>query len=332
MKILFAPFSLIFAGLSFLRWKFFRIGILKSGKAPAPVVSVGNIALGGTGKTPCVIWLAKELKDRDYDPAILTRGYKKKIKGRMIIDSDSSEAALAGDEPAMMAMALGTIPIAADADRLGSAKILGGNDKRIFILDDGFQHLRLKRDFDLVLLRGDDPFGGGHFTPWGTLRDGLWRIPEADAIVIVGNIEKFDKEKIIPTNKPIFFAEKKASNIRTLTGKRLPLDVLKGVKVVAFTGIAHPENFGETSKSLGAELAEIVPFADHHQFKPSDIKGVERIAERHRADILITTEKDAVRLAGIEPRLTTYVVSIELEFDKPEELIGLILKKIGYER
>ncbi|RKZ30363.1 tetraacyldisaccharide 4'-kinase [bacterium] len=329
MSWILAPISAIFAVVSYIRWRLYRWRILPQKKAPGPVVSVGNIGMGGTGKTPCAIWLAAELKSRGFEPAILTRGYRRTRKERMLIIGDAPEAALAGDEPALMARKLPDIPIAVDADRAASAKEIGEANRRVFILDDGFQHLKLDRDFDIVLLPGNDLLSGEHFFPWGNLRDGRWRLSEADTVILVGERASIKDISYLGLNVPIFTAKKKPVSVMTITGQHLPLRELEGSRVVAFAGIANPSGFKETLESIGAEIAAIVPFPDHHRYSARDIKRIEAVAENKRVDILVTTEKDAVRLVGHQFRLQTYVVSIEFAVDRAEELIEIITEKIG---
>ena len=329
MKRLFAPIlSALFAGGSYVRWKLFRWGIKRACCAPAPVVSIGNIALGGTGKTPCAIWLARALRDRGYFPAILTRGYGRSSRRRLIFEGDIPTARLAGDEPALMAEKLPEIPIAVHPDRCGSAREIGGGEGRLFILDDGFQHLRLARDFDLVLLpAGKNPFSGGHFFPWGRLRDGLWRLQEADAILMVGEGNIPAELRFLAPDVPVFEADKAFTGLKTLAGKAVPPMVLSEIGVIAFAGIASPQSFVETVKGIGAQVRGTLWFGDHHRFKTDDLRRVEKVAERFDADILVTTEKDAVRMVGLEPRLETYIVSIELKVKEEDKLLNLILEK-----
>ncbi len=329
MRWLFAPISALFAAGSFIRWKLYRRGLLHSFKAPAPVISVGNIALGGTGKTPCVIWLARQLESRGFNPVILTRGYRRKAKGRMFINGDVPEAPLAGDEPALMARQLppNTL-IVVDPDRAGSAREVRGGRNRVFILDDGFQHLRLKRDFDIVLLPADNPLSNGHFAPWGGLRDGQWRLKEADAIILVGTEHNSKEISELGLKLPIFTARRQPVELYTLAGIRTNLDVVRGQRVIAFAGIAKPQNFQRTLSNIGAEVVAVVPFPDHYEYRAEDIRKIESCAEEVGADILITTEKDAVRLVGLQPRLQTYILAIEFAPDKPEELMELIMNKI----
>ncbi|HHS50762.1 MAG TPA: tetraacyldisaccharide 4'-kinase, partial [candidate division Zixibacteria bacterium] len=328
MKWLLAPLSWAFATISFLRWKLYRAGVLRQKKASAPVISVGNIAMGGTGKTPCVIWLARRLTDADFSPVVLTRGYGRTHKGRTVLQGDALTARLAGDEPSLMAEKIPDVPIAVHPDRLGSAREVGVCEGRVFILDDGFQHLKLARDFDIVLLLAHDPFSGGRFFPLGGLRDGLWRLREADAIVVVGEGGIPPELRFLAPDVPVFTAVKSFTGVKTLAGKTVESRVLETSPVLAFAGIGSPESFAETVLATGAELRDSVWFRDHHRYTIADIREIERRAEECNADILVTTEKDAVRLAGITPRLETYVLSITMNINEQDNLLKLIIDRI----
>jgi len=328
MKWLLTPIAWLFAAISYVRWALYRWGLfLHSKSAPAPVISVGNIAVGGTGKTPCVIWLARGLKEKGFDPVILSRGYGRQTKNRFFLMGDIPQAKLAGDEPALIARRLPVIPIVVHKDRIGSAKEVGGGEKRVFILDDGFQHLKLKRDFDVVLLPADDPFSGGYFLPLGRLRDGLWRLADADAIVLVGERDRIP-DRLLPYRDKIYHAEKLPISLRTLNNAEVPMDSLRGERVVAFSAIGDPASFHRTIAAIGAQIVAAKNYRDHHSFIAKDIRDIETLAAEHDADILITTDKDAVRLAALRPRLATYVMGIEFLPCESEILIDNIINSL----
>ncbi len=290
------------------------------------MISVGNIALGGTGKTPCTIWLAKTLKSRGYDPVILTRGYKRSVNERIFVMGDVPEARLAGDEPALMTSRLPDIPIVIHKDRVESAKEVGAGEKQVFILDDGLQYLQMKRDYDIVLLPAKDPLSGGKFFPHGKLRDGTWRLDEANAILLVGEKDELPFQLRYLEDR-IFYAKKKPVGLRTLDSN-ISMEIIRGKKVVAFCGIGSPDSFVKTLDELGAEVVAQKIFRDHHRFTMDDISDIESLAEEHAVDILITTEKDAARLAGIKPRLTTYVLNIDFEPECPDTIVDNIINTI----
>jgi len=329
MRWLLMPLAWIYAAIIYLRWKFYKWGVLKSKKAPAPVISVGNIALGGTGKTPCTIWLTKRLKEMGFEPVILTRGYKRKQKGNMVIYGENPEAILAGDEPALMASKLPGVDIVVDKDRVSAAKHYGASPGRVFILDDGFQHMQIARDFDILLLPAEDPLSGGHLFPVGRLRDGAWRIAESDVLVIVGNRSQSDDIRHLGYKGPIYVSKKKLVSIKTRDDRILDQAAIRGQKVLAFAGIARPESFRETLEQAGIEVVQLVAYPDHYYYKASDIEDIEAAAEEYGANILITTEKDVVRLTALDSRLQIMVAQIEFTLDKPEEFLDLIIKSIG---
>ena len=328
MRWLSAPISILFAAVSYLRWRLYKWGIFfHTKKAPATVISIGNIALGGTGKTPFTIWLARELKSRGYDPVILTRGYKRSIKDRLYILGDIPEARLAGDEPALMASHLRNIPIVVHRDRVESAREMGDGDGRIFILDDGFQHLKMHRDVNIVLFPAHDPLSGGSFFPNGNLRDGKWRIDEADIIIFVGEQSEIPFE-FNHLKEKIYYAKKIPTGLFTLDNVKIPWNAIKNEKVVAFSAIGSPDSFNKTLKNIGAHIVAHITYRDHYRFTVNDIHAIENLAEAHGADVIVTTEKDAMRLAGLRSRITTYYVQIELKPDNPEEIITNVIKMI----
>ena len=328
LKKLLYPISGCFALGSYLRWKLYRWGILPTKDSGAPVISVGNLAAGGTGKTPCTIRLAKALKGRGYSPVVLTRGYRRSSKERFISFGDDPGAALAGDEPALMSRKMPEIPIVVHADRHGSIEEIGADEGRVFILDDGFQRLRLKRDFDLVLLPAEDPFSGGAFLPVGGLRDGTWRLPEADALLSVGGGD-IPELRFKAPGVPVFSARKIPLGLENLRGDSISAESLPEKRVVAFAGIANPSSFARSLEEMGFEVAAMVKFRDHHPYSPEDIRKVESRAEEVNADLLVTTEKDAVRLSGVETRLQTLVLKIGFEIGRENELLDLIEEKIS---
>ncbi len=330
MKWIFAPISLIYSAISYLRWRLYRAGIFKVMSAKSPVISIGNIALGGTGKTPFVIWLAKKLVEEGYSPVILSRGYGRRNCSREFIIDNPTNACLAGDEPALMSKNIPNVPVIVHPDRYASIQEFGDNGDNIFLLDDGFQHIKLYRNLDIVSLPAEDPFSSGRFFPWGGLRDGLWRLKEADIIILMGeNKENYDeiKKRLSPECK-IVYAHKKFLSVKNMQGIRLREEVLNAKKVVAFAGICSSRSFTETIEQTGAIICSKIWFRDHHIYTKNDIKKIEIEAERCDADFLVTTEKDAVRLAGFNPRIEVLVICIDIIIDQEAELLKAINEKI----
>ncbi len=287
-------------------------------KLPCKVISVGNITLGGTGKTPTTIALAIEAKKRGLKPVILTRGYKGNAKEPVFVNfpqqqnfssdklpkSEISPKTI-GDEAFMMSKKLGDVPIVKYPDRykggmqaLERLKPFVHNDRIVFILDDGFQHWGLFRDIDIVLVDGNKPFGNRKMLPFGDLRELPRELKRADILVITKqkNEELFNKLKLINPIAPIFYSEYKISDIRYANGNNLPASALKNKKIYAFCGIADPESFKKNLSSLETEIGYFKDYPDHYRYKAKDIQDIRKHAEKLRCSFMITTEKDIVKI------------------------------------
>lgn len=298
-------------------------------RLPRKVISVGNITVGGTGKTPAVIAIAEEAKKHGYQPCILTRGYKGKASGPCFI-SKGAEPLIgvdeAGDEPLLMAERLKGVPIIKCADRYeGGVFALSelSSQPSLFILDDGFQHWRLHRDIDILLIDSTNPFGNNKLLPAGILREPLKEIKRSDIIVITransslaaGQVSETDVlVKAIRQYNPdatIFLAEHKPVYAKTLSGKKLPLDVLSGRGVICFCGIGNPDSLKNTVLNLNVELKDFVAFKDHYRYEKKDISKINETAKEYKTDWIVTTEKDIMRLKN---------------FSLPENLVSLIIE------
>lgn len=294
-------------------------------KLPCPVISVGNITVGGTGKTPCVIWLARMLQEQGFKPAILSRGYGGKSKkpvniisnGKKILASSSE----AGDEPYLIARSLKKIPVITGPKRVltGRAAIaeFGAN---VLICDDAFQHRQIFRDINLVLLDSRKPLGNDHLLPRGELREPVSALKRADAFIMTrtGEAQKpnlnLDKLSGLP-EIPVFRSSHRPVDV--VSGdysRRLSLAGLNGKKVYAFAGIARPESFKKTIEMAGAQILSFDSFSDHHCYAASELENIRHNFLKTNADFLITTEKDGMRLQEFPEFLKAiYMLRIELE-------------------
>ncbi len=254
-------------------------GWIKAVDCGLPVVSVGNIVAGGTGKTPFVKFLAKELM-QDFRVAILSRGYRSlnEKTGNSLRVTAETPVLDCGDEPYWLAKNLPQAQVWVGKNRVESAMRARDAGAQIVILDDGMQHRQLKRDFEIVLVDGEDPFGKGFFLPRGLLRDSPHRLKNADLIVVRGQV---DEQLRCWTEAPLVFAQTKTE--MTLEGK----------KVALFSAIANPHRFVKSVREAGGEVVATLFKPDHDVFST---KELEEFAERSRADIVICTEKDEVKL------------------------------------
>jgi len=270
-----------------------------------PVVSIGNITAGGTGKTPLVIDLARWLKQEGVRPAVLMRGYGAGASG--------------SDEQIETQRALGRgVPVVANADRAIAAEDAFGRrpDLGVFLLDDGFQHRRVHRDVDLVLLDAREPFGYGHVLPRGLLREPIIGLRRADAVLITrcerASLEQLDtldrKVARVTGRPPVAHIEHAWAGVTDQTGLQLGLDALHDEAVVAAAGVGQPQAFFEMTRQHAGKLLKTFSFADHHDFTEDDLKTVFREARTLRAGAVVVTEKDWVKwstvLGTLEPPVT----------------------------
>jgi tetraacyldisaccharide 4'-kinase len=310
--------SVIYSQTMTLRAVAYRIGLFRSFKLPKPVVSVGNLTVGGTGKTPMAAFLARWFMARGKRVAVLSRGYGGSQEGNIRVVSDGSSIFLspseAGDEPYLLASSVPglAVVIGSDRHRAGLLAIRELNPD-ILILDDGYQHLRLQRDLNLLLLDHGKPVGKGYILPAGPMREPSKALERADLVIYTRCRDKYRNH---PINKPVCFANHRLTGF-SLLGEgepKLKRD-LKGLRVAAFAGIADPNSFFESLKAAGVNPCETLPLPDHVSYGESEIKTLSGLKERSRADSLVTTEKDAVKLYPFLQRLgTVYSAKLEMEF------------------
>jgi len=303
--------------------------VLKSRHAQAVVISIGNITAGGTGKTPLVIWLYNFLRGKNINPAILTRGYKTGTRN------------IQTDEPALLAANCPDAKIIVNPDRLMGAKTAVNTfGSKLLILDDGFQHRRLGRDLDIITIDATEPFGYGKILPAGLLREPLSCLKRADAVVITHceNIADEKIEKIENTIRKIKHDITIARSIHQPTsihykdGSKQPAEKLQNKKVYAFCGIANPESFVRLIESLGAKLTGTRFFNDHHLYSSSDLDQIYKTAESLNSEIILTTEKNWTKIAGLEmtARLPLAYIKIQIQFTSAiEQFIDLIEKLLA---
>jgi len=320
----------------YLGYSFQKSRSLKNRKRlPCRVISVGNLTVGGTGKTPAVMAVAKEAKRRGFLPCVLTRGYKGKAKGPLFISKGEGallSAAEAGDEASLMAERLKGVPIVKGADRHEAgmfalremtSQLSAFNPQTfLFILDDGFQHWKLHRDLDILLIDSSDPFGNGRLLPSGILREPLREMRRADIIVLTRtrkeagfDLARKDLESEIRRynpDAPIFCGWHEPVGFRTLSGRDLPLDILDGKPVFAFCGIGNPASFRSTLAGINAEVRGFRAFRDHHAYRRPEIGRIIEGAGKCGADWIVTTEKDIMRLRDFD--IAQNILSLRIEF------------------
>lgn len=316
--------SLLYLRIVSLRVLLFRTHFLRSHQLGCPVVSIGNLTVGGTGKTPVVEKLARELSQSGRRIAILSRGYKSVRKrgafaqskhvrvvsegGAILLDSKN-----AGDEPFMLAKNLRGVAVVVDKDRVGcgrhAVEKLGCD---LLILDDGLQYLRLHRRFDIVLIDREAPFGNEYLLPRGTLREPPGHLRRATHILITkcdGSDLSDLHARIRLHNKtaPIIECRHRPLELQDLSsGKTFPLSELQGVRAASLSAIASPESFELGLRRLGVDLELTQSFADHHRYSKREIDRFLKRCARRGVSCVLTTEKDAVRM----PRLFNQEIPI----------------------
>jgi len=296
------------------RDRLYETGVLQTYRLDHPVISVGNLTVGGTGKTPLVILLAERFRDEGFRPVVLSRGYKRKSAGTVVVSSGKGPMVpwdTAGDEPYLIAKRARGVSVVVGADRYAAGLIAEAQDLgNLFILDDGFQHRRLFRNVDLVTIDPVEWIAGERLFPYGRWREPKEALERADAAIVQESHAPISELPI-----PGFVIRTVADGV--YKGSE-PVDVqtLKNRSITAFAGIAKPDRFFNALENMGIPLARRVSFRDHHSYTERDLETLP-------GEIHITTEKDAVRLEGLADRNFLHLrISVNiLEFDRLMELI-----------
>jgi len=299
------PLSWLYAAVMRLRAMLYRTGILRSGRVEAPVVCVGNLTCGGSGKTPVVMHVCGLLRAAGWFPAVVSRGYRGAAAAGVNLVSDGRKVRLtaveAGDEPFMIARCLPGVPVITSSKRFDGARFaveqLGAD---VVVLDDGFQHLALARDADLVLFSAATLLGSGRTLPAGVLREPVSALARARAFVITGaedgdaRVERFREwlEEKFP-GRPVFLFGLEYTGLVDAEGKET---APAGGRVFAFCGLAAPDGFRRTLAAAGFDVAGFRAFPDHYAYRGRDLAELAAEAEECGAGLLLTTEKDLVKI------------------------------------
>ena len=326
-RIFLSPFyfiSLIYRVFITLRLSLYRIGMLPSHHLPCKVISVGNITVGGTGKTPTVMFLAHLLKNQGKKVAVLSRGYKGKRSKEMGVVSDGKEVFLevpdAGDEPFLLSRSLPGVPVIIGKNRVRTGRYaLEHFSPEVMLLDDGFQYLKLKRDLDILLIDLTSEFGNGYLLPRGVLREPLSSLSRAHLFLLTKKMETKDTEVLIRTirwYKPdaeVFFAHYEVTRIFTLQKEEeIDPDSLRGKKVVALSGVANSSYFSYLLRELGMAVVGELRLPDHHHYTLKDATTLSHYLTH--TDFIITTAKDWVKMGDQAfKKLPILVVEIVLK-------------------
>lgn len=347
----------LYGTIAAVRNRLYENGIRKAQNLNVPTISIGNLTVGGTGKTPLVAFVAQTLAESGEKVCILTRGYKRADESVRVVVSDGEQilanARTAGDEPLELARKLlGVSAVIADANRAAAGKwaqqTLGIT---AFVLDDGFQHRQVERDLDIVCIDATNPFGNGKFLSPGLLRESLKNLSRADAVVITranlvdkSVIDKI-KNRIAKRNNlaKIFVSENKIKTLTNLEDFNSPGQKSAQLKEVvnnqlssfnsylAFCALGNPENFFEQLRCENFRLASSKSFKDHHFYTQKDADKLQREAKERGAEALITTAKDAVKLKDLKLEMPCFVAENDLIFDD-ETLFRKLIQSARKER
>ena len=350
--------SLVYKGLVNLRLLGYDLGFSGKERLKCFVISLGNITVGGTGKTPTAQRLAKEIRDMGYRVVILNRGYRAKFYGEVGIVSDGKtlkmDAAEAGDEAYMLAKHLPNVPVLIGARRAVTGQYaIEHFGAEVVILDDGFQHWQIIRDFDILLIDAVSVFGNGHLLPRGTLRESISHISRADVCLMtkVDQAREGSCELIRDTVQKYNAAAQIVESIHEprclipladwsvdLAGEGVSVETLRGRKVMAVSAIGNPASFERTLSDLGAEIISSLRYPDHHDYTVAEMEDILRRAESFAAEMIVVTEKDAVKIPDEVARqawsIPVYVICVEVKFkagaeDFHNELRRRLESKVG---
>jgi tetraacyldisaccharide 4'-kinase len=335
-----SPLSGLYGVAMQARRALYQRGLFHVHKIGAPVISVGNITTGGTGKTPLVEWIARALARRQKRVCILTRGYGRHHPGNRVLVSNGSEifsdARETGDEPLLLAEKLkGDAAVICDADRVAAARWATENlDTELFILDDGFQHLRVARDYNIAAIDATNPWGNRRLLPAGNLRESPDQLVRADCIVITRADDTAQTEVLkseidrLSKGRPVFLSRMKINGLRNLTNSA-SANELKSGPVAAFCGVGNPESFFAQLRRDGYTLCHTRVFPDHHYYTQEEINTLVSQSIERGAHALLTTGKDEVKLRSLKCDMPCYVVDVAIEIEAGSKFLDLIDGAIG---
>lgn len=325
---LLAPLSWIYGGVTEVRNWFYDRGWLHSEKiSDCKIISIGNITVGGTGKTPAVAAIAQALQQSGKRVAILSRGYGRNTNGTVVVSDGASILSTpseSGDEPFLLAQKLPGVIVIAERDRVKGAHLLREKFKPdVIILDDAFQHRRIQRDIDIVLIDSSVPLECYSMLPSGMLRENWHNLKRADMIWLTrinqsAHVNHLMKHIQKITSVPVIQTRHQPAGLFSPSRKKIALKQINGKRIYLFSGIGNPASFRKTVVSLGALVISEKIFQDHHAYSGTDIEKIVEQAGKEHIDFIITTEKDMAKLSAIiDPTWPIHFLSIELETEVP---------------
>jgi tetraacyldisaccharide 4'-kinase len=339
------PVSFLYWLITAVRNWFFDIGILRVTRLHVPVVSVGNISAGGTGKTPFVEVLVRKLQSKGRKPAVVSRGYGRRTTGYLMVSGEGTSVAQAidaGDEPVQLAHQLRDTPIVVDEDRVeGAQKVLEESSADCIVLDDGFQHRYLARELNIVLLTAREILERQWMLPAGNRRESIHSLHRADLIVLSKCKNLLNYEDAVKR-----LTDWKSDNIagfrlapvalrNVSNGECFDRRSAKQIPVLIFSGVGDPNSFKQSVEEFGCSIVKSIEFPDHHWYSGNDLKRLRDKYEEHSAKLVITTQKDLVRLRSLEKSseeffkdLHVHVLEVAPDFIAGEEIIDRMIEKL----
>jgi tetraacyldisaccharide 4'-kinase len=297
---LLTPLAALYASFVQLRNFFYDRGWLKSERVNCIVISVGNITVGGTGKTPAVQFIVNDLKARGKSVAIISRGYGRKSRETVVVSDGNSILASvseAGDEPLMLAHNCPGAAVIVDANRVRATNLAIIRFRPdVIVLDDGFQHRKIARDLNIVAVRRTRPFGNGFCLPAGPLREPLFNIRRADWLLVTGD-ENLPMPVLEKFCRPVLAASYELTDFMDMNKNVVEPSALLDKTAVAFCGLANPQNFRHTLEKTGVKICEFLTFKDHYFYTSRDILEIKSKVDQLKPDVVLTTEKDWVKLS-----------------------------------
>jgi tetraacyldisaccharide 4'-kinase len=327
LDLLLGPLAALYAGISVARNAFYDAGILVANEVGVPVVSIGNLTAGGTGKTPLVAYFAEQLRSRGVRVGIVSRGYGGTVRGPARVTTEDGAAARYGDEPSWYARRFPEIPVYVGADRVAAARELVMKEGvRLILADDAFQHRRLDRALDVLVVDATEPRWHYRPLPLGRLRESRSSLRRANFVVMTkcnlamkenlnslrDDIDASRGEDESPVMYEVDSAIVGFLDLRT--GSAEPVSVISGKKVFLVSGIGRPETFASlVPEASGAVVTGHRAFPDHHAYTENDLREIERQAEAAGADAFVVTEKDAIKLGGAwNPKRPCWISRLEV--------------------
>jgi tetraacyldisaccharide 4'-kinase len=335
-NLILPPLSALYRAVTQTRLAAYNRGLLSVTKLPAPVISIGNLTTGGTGKTPLVEWVCRILARKHRKVCILTRGYGRSNGGSRVIVSDGftvlTNSAEAGDEPLLLAQNLkGLAAVISDPNRIGAGRWAIDNlGAEVFVLDDGFQNLALARDLNILTIDATNPWGGGRLLPAGRLREPRSSLSRADCVVVTRadqSDELLSLESEIQRligSQPVVMSEMRVKDISRLKAERPEELVSVPQPAAAFCAVGNPESFFELLRRVGIDPVFTHTFRDHHRYTQADVDSLIHESRKAGARSVVTTAKDAVKLQQSNFELPCHVLNIEILIEEEDRIIQMV--------